>query len=87
MASADIDQRQLDVAFLVLLRHIRQEHELAFALDLYEFIQKAKVQRDSFFAKGYLRDAERCEMQRNEYIDQLSRLLEKNGFLNAIQEE
>jgi len=76
MASVDVDQRQLQVGYMVLASQLREESDLVYGLDLFDFIDECRRQRDFFFKQGHVALFRYYETRRNEYITLLSQLLE-----------
>ena len=76
MASVNVDRRQLEVGYLVLASQLKDEHDLAYALDLFDLIDYCRKQRDIVFGHGRVAEFRGYEARRNEYITELSNLLE-----------
>ena len=77
MASVDVDRRQIEVGYLVLASQLKEEHDLVYALDLFDRIDLCRKERDTSFAKSLVPEFIAWEKSRNEHITSLARLLEK----------
>jgi hypothetical protein len=75
MASVDVDRRQIDVGYLVLASKLKEEHDLAYALDLFDSIDLCRKKRDLSFAKGCVVEFQAWERDRNAHITTLAALL------------
>jgi len=76
MASVNVDRRQLEVGYLVLASQLKEEHDLAYALDLFDLIDYCRKQRDIVFGHGRVAEFRAWENERNQHITLLAALLE-----------
>lgn len=76
MASVDVDRRQMEVGYLVLARQLKEEHDLVYALDLFDRIDLCRKERDLSFARGCVVQYQAWERGRNAHITTLAKLLE-----------
>jgi len=76
MASVDVDRRQMEVGYLVLARQLKEEHDLVYALDLFDRIDLCRTKRDLSFARGCVVQYQAWERSRNAHITTLAKLLE-----------
>lgn len=76
MASVDVDRRQIEVGYLVLATQLKEEHDLVYALDLFDRIDLCRKERDTSFAKGFVNEFQAWEKSRNKHITTLAALLE-----------
>jgi hypothetical protein len=76
MASVDVDRRQIEVGYLVLASQLKEEHDLVYALDLFDRIDLCRKKRDTAFAKGCVIEFQAWEKSRNDHITTLASLLE-----------
>jgi hypothetical protein len=76
MASVDVDRRQIEVGYLVLATQLKEEHDLVYALDLFDRIDLCRKERDTSFAKGCVVQFQAWEKSRNKHITTLAALLE-----------
>jgi len=76
MASKDVDRRQMEVGYFVLARQLKEEHDLVYALDLFDRIDLCRKERDMSFAKGCVVQFQAWERSRNAHITTLAALLE-----------
>jgi hypothetical protein len=76
MASVDVDRRQMEVGYLVLASQLKEEHDLVYALDLFDRIDLCRKERDVSFAKGCVVQFQAWERSRNAHITTLANLLE-----------
>ena len=79
MASVDVDQRQMEVGYLVLAAQLKEEHDLVYALDLFDRIDLCRKKRDLSFSNGLVAEFRAWEKSRNEHITTLAKLLERKG--------
>jgi len=64
-----------DPIYNIIASRISDEPTLAFALDLYDIIEKGRKVRNEQITKGLKADALTTECARNEHITTLSRLM------------
>ena len=76
MASVDVDKRQIEVGYFVLASQLKQEHDLVYALDLFDRIDLCRKERDISFARGCVVQFQAWEKSRNAHITTLASLLE-----------
>lgn len=76
MASVNVDRRQIEVGYLVLATQLKEEHDLVYALDLFDRIDLCRKERDTSFAKGCVVEFQAWERSRNAHITTLAALLE-----------
>jgi hypothetical protein len=76
MASVDVDRRQIEIGYLVLAKQLKEEHDLVYALDLFDRIDLCRKERDISFARGCVIQFQAWERSRNNHITTLASLLE-----------
>ena len=74
--SANVDLRQLRIGYLVILKQLKEEHEVVYGLDLFDRIDLCRKLRDDAYLQGNVVAYSFYESRRNLHIDNLSRLLE-----------
>jgi len=61
--------------YALIASRVKDESNLAFALDLYDAIEEARILREQKTQKGDTVGALELEFERNEYISKLSKLM------------
>lgn len=75
MAPRLVDRRMFADVYLLLAAHVPDESQLAYALDLYDAIEEARVLRNAEVQKGNERAVFAIEEVRNRHISKLSELM------------